>query len=96
VILEVDEAGGLEAFENCGGRLLLCGRVAGQEGGEVDELWEVSAGRYCLDGVCTGISRSSCETAESTVMCAMLLNLGYLSIKRRGKKKRCMKGRNAN
>jgi hypothetical protein len=92
VVLDVDEAGGLEAFEDCGGRLLLCGRVARQKGGEVDELWAVSAGRYCLDGVCTGISRSSCETAELTVMFAMLLSLGRVptmtdgGLKGRGKK----------
>jgi hypothetical protein len=38
VVLEVEEAGGLEAFENCGSGLLLCGSVAGEEGGEVNEL----------------------------------------------------------
>ena len=38
VVLEVDEAGVLEAFEHRIGGLLLCVRVAGEEGGEVDEL----------------------------------------------------------
>jgi hypothetical protein len=75
VVLEVDEAGGLEAFEDCGGGLLLCGRVAREEGGEVDELCDVSVGRGFSNSVSTGISKSSCETAEATVMFAMPLAL---------------------
>ena len=38
MVLEIDEAGVLEAFEDCGGGLLLCGGVTGEEGREVDEL----------------------------------------------------------
>jgi hypothetical protein len=86
VVLEVDEAGGLEALENGGGGLLLCGGVTREEGGEVDELEVFSGVIESVYGERTGISRSSCETAESTVMFAMLfqcvacLQLNFLEV----------------
>ena len=38
MVLEIDEAGVLEALEDGVGSLLLCIGVAGEEGREVDEL----------------------------------------------------------
>ena len=44
VIGEVDEARGLEGVEDLQGGCAFGGRGAGEEGGEVDELWIVSCG----------------------------------------------------
>lgn len=55
MVLEVDEAGVLEAVEDGVGGLLLGARVAGEEGSEVDELlpwvWLLATAQHALGSV---------------------------------------------
>jgi hypothetical protein len=73
VVFEVNEAGVLEAVEDSVGCLLLLGGVAGEEGCEVDELGRLEREIWRRGGrELTGMTRSSCATALSTVMSAMV------------------------
>lgn len=76
VVLEVDEAGALEALQEGGGGGEARGGVGGARVlGEVDELggsvrWVGEGGRWKVGR--TGMKRSSFSTAESTLAEAMV------------------------
>lgn len=72
MVAQVDEAGAAEAVQDrLGGRLAEC-VVAGEEGGEVDQLVRLGLWSWLWRvGVLTGISRLSEETAEVTASCAI-------------------------
>jgi hypothetical protein len=69
MVLEVDEAGILEAFENGFGGRLLRGGVGGEEGREVDEL-----SRRVLEAAC--VSMVLCAYGNDQVVLRHGLLLG--------------------
>jgi hypothetical protein len=76
VVLEVDEAGVLEALEDGFGGRLFCGGITREKGCKVDKLWGLASSGADWRWRVTGITRSSWATASLTVMCDIVLQAG--------------------